>query len=328
MTNKENATEILRLGSPQRAMEGLPCHDLAYLGCNHEGYAGGGHHLPLGWRWTDIWGTEWHIEHKGVMGFPRGNPLADVTEALHAYAWPDPADERICGCIYEQARGWNRDETFLTGHHRDTLWEKTYMLMGMENALCCFSEAPEAIREVLRRVMDFQMGIAEHYAKAGIEIAYLGDDLGTQRGLLMSPAKMQEFLVPEYRRLFGFYRERGIGIRFHSCGHIEPILEMFMDLGVNILNPIQANANDLDHVRQQTAGRMCLEGGVGSSIVMSGTPAEIRHEVAVRLRQLGKQGGYFCAPDQTLPWPEASIAAFHEAVAELGRYPLQAPDEL
>jgi uroporphyrinogen decarboxylase len=262
------------------------------------------------------------------MGFPRGNPLADAVAALRAYEWPSPDDDRIASRIYEQALGWNREETFLAGHHRDTLWEKTYMLMGMENALCCFTEEPGAIREIIHRIMDFQLGIAAHYAQVGVEIALLGDDLGTQRGLLMSPRMLQEFLVPEYRRLFGFYRERGIPIMFHSCGHIEPVLDLFMDLGVDILNPIQESANDLERVRAKTAGRMSLLGGVGSPIVMAGPPERIRHEVAVRLWQLGRQGGYFCAPDQGMPWPEENIRAFHDAVAELGSYPLRHPDEL
>ncbi len=209
-------------------------------------------------RWTDIWGTEWHLEHQGVMGFPRGNPLSDVVPALRTYAWPDPSDGRICARIYEGAGGWNRDGTFLAGHHRDTLWEKTSMLIGMENALCCFTDEPNALREVFHRIMEFQLGIAAHYARVGVEIAFFGDDLGSQRGLLLSPAMIQEFLVPEYRRLFGFYRERGVTIIFHSCGHIEPVLDMFMDLGVNILNPVKANANDLDRVREKTAGRMYL----------------------------------------------------------------------
>jgi uroporphyrinogen decarboxylase len=326
MTDKENAREIIRFGSPRKITEGPPCHDVAYRGCNHEGYEGGGHHLPVGSRWTDIWGTGWHLEHPGVMGFPRGNPLADLVPSLRTYRWPDPDDERICGRIYESSCGGIFEQTFLAGHHRDTLWEKTYMLLGMENALCCFTEEPRALCEVLHRIMDFQLGIAAHYARVGVEIAFLGDDLGTQRGLLMSPAMMQEFLVPEYRRLFNFYRERRIPIMFHSCGHIEPVLDMFLDLGVDILNPVQANANDLDRVRAKTAGRLCLLGGVGSPTLMSGPPARIRREVGLRLWQLGRNGGYFCAPDQGMPWPEENIRAFHEAVAELGRYPIPEPD--
>jgi uroporphyrinogen decarboxylase len=314
---------IVRFDNPARVLGGPPEHGIAYLGCNHEGYEGGGHHLPVGSVWRDIWGTEWHLEHAGVMGFPRGNPLADLTKSLTSYAWPDPDDERIIRQAYDRAEGWKREESFLLGSHRDTLWEKCYMLVGMENAMCCFHTQPNAMREVLHRIMDFQLGIARHYLRLGVEMVRMGDDLGTQCAPLMSPALIEEFLVPEYRRLFDLYKAHGVLVNFHSCGHIEPLLEMFMRLGVDILNPVQASANNLDVVRAKTAGRMALQGGVASGLIAAGPIPAIRREVHRRIWQLGRDGGYFCGPDQYMPWPEAHIHALHEAVAEFGRYPLR-----
>ncbi len=323
MNAKENALRIIRFDAPERVVTGCPSHSLAYHGANHEGYTGGGHHLPVGAEWTDIWGVMWRREHEGVMGFPRGNPLADLPHALRTYAWPDPDDERICGPIYAQAEGWQHDETFLTSSHRDTLWEKSYMLVGMEAMMCYFYTEPEAVREVLHRIMDFQLGIARHYLAAGVEMVGLSDDLGTQQSLLLSPKIIHTFLVPEYRRLFDLYKSRGVLVNLHSCGHIMPMLETFIALGVDILNPVQATANDLDELRRITQGRLALQGGVSSATIVSGPPEAIRREVAQRLWQLGRDGGYFCAPDQGMPWPAAHIQALHDAVDELGRYPLQ-----
>lgn len=279
----------------------------------------------MGSRWTDIWGTTWHREHEGVMGFPRGHPLANLVEALPGYAWPDTNDERICSQIYEQAKDWNRNETFLTGSHRDTLWEKSYMLVGMENVMCFFYTEPEAVRELLHRIMDFQLGIVKHYLSVGVEMVTMSDDLGTQNGLLLSPEIIQEFLVPEYRRLFNIYKQHGVIINFHSCGNITPILDMFMDLGVDILNPIQATANNLDELRRITQNRMVLQGGVSSATIVSGPVEAIRREVAQRIWQLGRDGGYFCCPDQGMPWPAEHIQAMNAAVGEFGKYPLQPP---
>ncbi|MGC9346572.1 MAG: uroporphyrinogen decarboxylase family protein, partial [Anaerolineae bacterium] len=230
--------------------------------------------------------------------------------------------------IYEQAEGWSREQTFLVGSHRDTLWEKSYMLVGMEAMMVYFYTEPEAVREVLHRIMDFHLGIARHYLEVGVEIVGMSDDLGTQRGLLLSPEIIGSFLVPEYRRLFDFYKSHDVLINFHSCGHIMPLLETFIDLGVDILNPIQATANDLDELRQITQGRMALQGGVSSATIVSGPVEAIRDEVAERLWQLGRAGGYFCGPDQGMPWPEAHIQALYEAVEEFGRYPLRPPAKL
>jgi uroporphyrinogen decarboxylase len=323
MKTKENALRTIKFNGPERVVAGPPTHAIGYRGCNHEGFDGGGHHLPVGSIWRDIWGTEWHREHEGVMGFPRGNPLANLPADLAAYAWPHPEDERIIRQVYEQAKGWNREETFLCGSHRDTLWEKCYMLIGMENAMCGFHAEPNAMREVLHRIMDFQLSIAWHYLQLGVEMVSMSDDLGTQCGLLLSPALIEEFLVPEYRRLFAVYKANGVLVNFHSCGHIEPILDVFMQLGVDILNPVQATANNLHMVRSKTAGRMALLGGVSSGLIAAGPIPAIREEVHRRIWQLGRDGGYFCGPDQGMPWPEAHIKALRDAVEEFGTYPLR-----
>jgi uroporphyrinogen decarboxylase len=324
MTDKENALRIIRFDHPERVVGGPPTHGLAYLGCNHEGYEGGGHDCPVGTTWTDIWGTVWRKELEGVMGFPRHHPLADPTN-LKSYKWPDPNDERICGRIYKQAEAFQGGDLFLSGSHRETLWEKSYMLAGMETMMVAFRTEPNFARDVLHRVMDWQLGIAQHYLKVGIEIAGLGDDLGTQRGPLLSPDIVQEFLVPEYRRLFGLYRQKGVLIGFHSCGKIDWMLETFMDLGVNILNPVQATANDLEKVRAITQGRMALQGGVSTGTIMAGPPEAIEAEVRQRLWQLGRDGGYFCSPDQGMPFPQGHLGAFRQAVAAYGRYPIRPP---
>jgi uroporphyrinogen decarboxylase len=325
MNAKENATRIVRFDQPERVVSGPPAHWLLYQGCDHEGFHDDlGDDHPVGSKWVDVWGTEWHKEHAGVMGFAKGNPLAEAA-SLKRYLWPDPDDERICGRIYRAAEAFEGGDQFLGGRHRDTLWEKAYMLVGMDAMMVYFYTEPAFAREVLHRIMDFQMGIAEHYIKLGVEIVGLGDDLGTQRGPLLGPKIVGEFLVPEYERLFRFYKERGVLILFHSCGNVESAVDTFMELGVDILNPVQATANDLDQLRSKTQGKMALQGAVNSATGMDGPVECIVAEVRERLWQLGREGGYFCTWDQGLPFPEEHAAALQEAIEEYGRYPLRPP---
>jgi uroporphyrinogen decarboxylase len=196
----------------------------------------------------------------------------------------------------------------------------------METMMVAFHAEPGFAREMLHRVMDFQLGIAAHYLKLGIGIAGLGDDLGTQRGPLLGPEIVEQFLVPEYERLFRLYREKGVLIAFHSCGRIEWMLDTFMRLGVDILNPVQASANDLGRVRAATQGRMALQGGIGTKILMDGPPERIEDEVRRRLWQLGRDGGYFCSPDQGMPFPQAHSEALQRAIERFGRYPIEPPE--
>jgi|TARA_Y100000310_G_scaffold340040_3_gene434562 uroporphyrinogen decarboxylase len=327
MNAKENALRTIRFDSPERIVAGPPSHAVGYLGCNHEGYEAPGHDVPVGTIWTDVWGTTWQKKQSGVMGFPRKHPMADLVRGLKEHSWPNPDDERICGRIHAGAEECDRSNTFLLGSHRETLWEKSYMLVGMEDLMCYIYTEPGAVKELLHRVVDFDLAIARHYVSAEAEMVFMGDDLGTQSSLLFSPEILDTFFVPEYQRLFDFYKAHNILINFHSCGHVSPILEVFMELGVDILNPVQESANDLQLIRDRTEGRMALQGGINSGLIVSGPVEAIRREVHRRIHQLGKNGGYFCGPDQAMPWPKEHIRAWREAVEEFGKYPLTA-DEL
>ncbi|MHC4915775.1 MAG: uroporphyrinogen decarboxylase family protein [Planctomycetota bacterium] len=329
MNPKENALRIVRFDSPERIASGMPTHDISYFGVNHEPFEGeGGHGSPVGTQWRDIWGVGWRKEMEGVMGYAVHHPLADLD--VERYGWPDPDDERLVKQVYERARDpeFNPEEQFVRGSHRETLWERAYNLVGMDRLMMAFFDAPDAVREIFRRITDFQLGIARHYAKCGIEIASTGGDLGTQVGLLVGPEIMHEFMVPEWKRLIAFYSERGVLIGRHCCGHVEPILDMFMELGIDVLNPIQATANDLARVRGATAGKMALAGGVSTGIVMDGPPERIRAEARRCMWLLGREGGYFCSPDQGMPFPEEHIAALREEVESYGVYPLKPPEEI
>jgi uroporphyrinogen decarboxylase len=327
MNARENALRIVRFDRPERVVQGPPRHDVSYFGVNHEPFEGvGGHQSPVGTQWRDIWGVGWKKALDGVMGYIVEHPLCDLAD-VDRYRFPDPDDPRLVDQVYARARSADREKAFLAGANRDTLWERAYELAGMEGVMLGMIEAPEAVRRLLHRIMDFQLGVARHYVAAGIEWAGLGDDLGSQRGPLMSREMLVEFLVPEYRRLFAFYKQHGVLINFHSCGCIEPILDVFMNLGVDVLNPIQATANNLNHVRKVTRGRMALQGGVSTKTIMAGPPERIRDEVRRRLWQLGRDGGYFCAPDQGMPFPADHLRAFEDALAEFGTYPLIPPED-
>lgn len=324
MDERENFLRILRFDHPERVISRLPVDELSYFGMDHQGYQGGGDESPVGTHWVDIWSTGWHKIHPGVMGMPEINPLAKP-EALKDYQWPDPDDPRLVEPIYRQAKTLPNTGHLLAGGHRDTLWEKAYMLVGMETMMMAFITEPDFARQVLRHIMDFQLGIARHYLDLGVEMVFLGDDLGTQQGPLLGPRIVNGFLKPEYQRLFDFYRQNQVLIGFHSCGNVASVVDMLMELGVDLLNPVQATANNLDWLRQKTHGRMALQGGVSSATVISGPVERIQAEVRQCLWTLGRDGGYVCQIDQSMPYPEAHQQAFQSAVERYGRYPILAP---
>lgn len=325
MKNRELFFRTINFDNPEKVLQYPPTYVLWYLGANHQGYddvdVDNAHDCPVGSRWKDIWGTTWYKEHPDVMGFPKKGPLENPKD-LSGYRWPDPNDERLISKIYEKKAFYNNDDMLLAGSHRDTLWEKSYMLVGMENMMDYFFSEPEYAKEILHHIMNFQLGIAKHYIQAGVEMACLGDDLGTQISLLLGPNIFSEFLVSEYRRLFDFYKKHNVIITFHSCGHIEPLLENFINLGVNILNPVQATANNLERVIETTQGKMALHGGISSQLIMEGSYEDIRSKVENTIRLLGKNGGYFCDTDQVMPYPKDNYDVFLSAIDEYGKCPV------
>ena len=300
----------------------MPAVLLRYVGAGHESIDGtGGDGAPAGSRWRDIWGVGWHKELEGLMGMPELHPLADITR-VDSFPCPDPFDPRICGPIHQPIPPYDPDQQFLAGMHRDMLFEGAYKLVGMENLFIAFYEEPEAVRTLFHRIIDFQLGLAQQYVERGIEWAWLGDDLGQQNGLLFSREILEEFFLPEYRRLFGFYRERGVKINFHSCGRIQDLADVFIDLGVSVLNPVQASANDLKLLRERTRGQMSLQGAIPSHVIVEGPVERIRAEVKEKIQLLGRDGGYLCCPDQHMVFPREHLAALEQAVEEFGMYPV------
>jgi len=321
MNIKETALEILRFKRSDILLQGFPTFEMSYYGANHEGYETNGksHDVPVGTFWTDVWGVGWLKEQEGVMGFPREHPISKP-EMLKSYKFPDPNDERIYAKIYKDKEIYEKqyaDTMFLGGSLRSTVWERTYKLIGMENLMEYFYTEPNFVEDVLDTVTNFQLQILDYYFDAGATVFNCGDDLGTQNSLLLSPNVMEQFLKPRYKKVMDKIKTKDGIINFHSCGHIEPILEMFIELKIDILNPVQATANNLENVIKITQNRLALQGGISSHMLVVGTPEEVRQNTRDVVALLNKNGGYFCGPDQGMVFNPDNIAAMNDEIYSL-----------
>jgi len=131
----------------------------------------------------------------------------------------------------------------------------------------------------------------------------------------------REFLLPEYEYCFENVLGAGKMVQFHSCGCVDAIAGDLASIGITVLDPIQARANDLGKLKAETAGRMALCGGIDTALLARGTAEEVGREVARVMEILKPGGGYVCAPDQAIPGiPEENMSALWETAAEVGRY--------
>ena len=320
MNKKDIAMEVLRFKRSDVLLDWFPSFEMSYYGANHEGYDTNGksHDVPVGTFWTDVWGVGWLKEQEGVMGFPRAHPISRP-ELLKSYTFPDPNDERIFAKIYKDKENYEKnyaDEMFLGASLRSTVWERTYKLIGMENLMEYFYTEPSFVEDVMDSVMNFQLNILDHYFAAGAVVFNCGDDLGTQNSLLLSPPVMDKFLKSRYKKVMDKIKTRDGIINFHSCGHLEPILDMFIELKIDILNPVQSTANNLENLIKITEGRLALQGGISSHALVVGTPDEIRQITRETIALLNKKGGYFCGPDQGMVFNPDNIAAMNDEIAK------------
>jgi uroporphyrinogen decarboxylase len=140
----------------------------------------------------------------------------------------------------------------------------------------------------------------------------LSDDYGTQRGMLMSPAHWRELVKPCLARIYGLAKSRGLAVFHHSCGNILPIIGDLVDLGLDILHPIQPEAMDILLLKREFGAQLTFCGGLSTQgLLVSATPDEVRREVRRLKREMGRGGGYILEPGITIQAdvPRANLIA-------------------
>jgi uroporphyrinogen decarboxylase len=166
-------------------------------------------------------------------------------------------------------------------------------------------------------------------AELGVDMILTGDDFGTQRGMMVSPELWRKYFKPRMRSLFlELKRIRPeLKIAYHSCGTILPIIPDLVEIGLDVLNPIQPAAlgMDLGALKKEYGRELAFFGGVDEQQVLPfGTPAEVEEEVQLRIKQAGADGGFILAPSHNIQpdTPLANILAFFNAARKHGKYPL------
>lgn len=211
-----------------------------------------------------------------------------------------------------------KDGRYLLGRWWYCYFERLWSLRGMENALTDFLLYPEEVHRLFARLTSFYMrGMERAREKWGVDGFFVSDDIGTQNGPFFSLAVFREFFKPYYRQLIGKAHALGTHFWLHSCGNIEPFLEDFIEIGLDVIHPIQKNTMDEEAIAQKYGGRICILSGVDVQYLMAfGSPDEVRQEVG-RLRRI------FARPDgrlmltmgngSTPDWKRENLEALYEA---------------
>jgi uroporphyrinogen decarboxylase len=262
------------------------------------------------------------FEHFWQLDFPMKR-VTSVGE-MEQFPWPDftPAYrhehlEAEVARLHEQ--GWYVIGG--VGH----IWENAWQITSMEKLMMDFLECPDQAAYVLDRITEDQVFRARRYAEAGVDQILCGDDVAMQHKMMMSPKTWREWLKPRWAKVWKAAREAkpDLQIFYHSDGNVSDIIPDLIEIGLDILNPVQPECVDPQQLKTQYGDRLAFWGCVGTQTTFPfGTPDDMRRTVKHLIETVGEGGGLFLAPTHVLepdvPWE--NILAFFEAVEAYGSY--------
>lgn len=196
-------------------------------------------------------------------------------------------------------------------------FEKAYFSRGIENFLADMAGEPDFARKLLNRIIDKNMVMLENFLCAReIDGVLLGSDWGTQSDLIMSPDTWQELIRPGEQREYDLVHSYGKDVWVHSCGNVQKIIPSLIEMGVDVLNPVQPEAMDLATLKREYGKHLTFWGGISTQRALPyGTPDEVKTETRRVRALLSQGGGYILAPAQAIQGdvPAENILALIEA---------------
>jgi len=251
---------------------------------------------------------------------------ASSIEDLEKFEWPAPGMfktsdmEAVCN-RYDRYAVLLCDERT----NRTTVLHQGIYLRGMEQMMLDIALNPDFVHALFSKISRFYIDLNRKVFEAAdgkIDILLVGDDIGTQNGLLLSPAQIREFFLPYLKKYVKLCKDFGVKAMFHSCGAIRELIPDLIDAGFDILNPIQVRAAGMvpAELKKEFGGRICFHGGVDVQKTMPcGTVEEVRKEVRERIDVMGKDGGYILAPTHNFQAdvPIENMIAFYEEAGSL-----------
>jgi uroporphyrinogen decarboxylase len=272
-------------------------------------------------RPTDYFG----IPRTGVgFGYPIVHPLANVSSIAEVEAYPywpiaDMWD-------YERyAEDCARFEEFaVLGGAWGWFFEAGCELVGMDRWFLLMNDKPEVARAILEKATSFMERTSEiMFEKAGkyIDICFTGDDYGFQNGPMMSMRMFDQWVRPYLQRIYDVGRRHGKLVMHHSCGSVARFIPRFIEMGLNILEPVQVGAAEMNvaGLAASYGGRLCFHGSIDTQHTLPfGTTDDVRREVRERVETFSHCGGFTIAPSQHLlpDIPIDNIVALYEAAWE------------
>jgi uroporphyrinogen decarboxylase len=276
-----------------------------------------------------VYATPFGIQRHGLgYGQPMSHPLAEANvAAVHEYAWPDPAWMDVSH-IRDEALAWGRRYAILGGDW-SPFWHDAIDLLGMENLYVKMHEEPEVVDAVLQHVVDYYAAVSQRIFDAAadmIDIFFIGNDFGSQRGPLLGDNLFRRFMLPHLARLVDLGHSYKLKVMMHCCGGFLPLIPSMIEIGLDGLHAIQpcCHGMDLAALKARFGQQIVFNGAIDSHhVLIDGTPPMVRQKTREVLEIMKPGGGYIAGAshDSILEeTPVANVVAMFDAIQEFGGY--------
>ncbi len=284
---------------------------------------------------------EWGIQRRRVESSfgsnweKVGKPLADATEAdLDDYPWPDPTDPLRVEGLAESARHlWEKTDYAIAARAvSHGLFELAWELRGMEQFMVDMLQNEPFARKLIRKILDVQLGLYRAFLDAVgpyVQIVQTADDYGSQNGPLFSPLLFRKYIQPYRQELNRLIHAKAphARIQHHTCGSVYRLLPDLIATGVEVLNPVQPLAAQMDPARlkEEYGTQLTFHGAIDEQHALNGSLEDVRAEVTARIRALAPGGGYILAPCSNVQadTPPENVLTMIETARTVGSYPIR-----
>jgi uroporphyrinogen decarboxylase len=264
----------------------------------------------------DDWGITWERQY-GFNQIAR-YPLMNAShQDVLAYRFPYPQMEKLLAPMSALARA--NDGYFLGCDVSPCVYEMYWRLRGMADALMDMVDVPDLAREMFRRCADFAVRLSEEAClRFSLDWLWTGDDVASQDAMMFNPRTWRTLVKPELQRVFEVGKRHALPVAYHCCGALRPIIPDLVEMGLDVLNPVQAGCPGMDplELKREFGTRLSFMGGVDTQYVLPlGTETEVRRATSRLLEGMtGDGGGYILAAAHSIPpeTPDENIFAMYE----------------
>ncbi len=275
--------------------------------------------------YQDEWGVLWKtVEYQTRFGTgkytePYGHPLMD-DHSIDAFVPPDPGHPELYAQAEQTVHDYG-DEYWIVGVTPTTIFECAWALRGYDQLLIDMATDPGRANSVLEFPFRYHKAVTQRLVRLGVDMIWLGDDVGGQTSMLMSPRMWRTYLKPRMAELIDSLRaiNPAIKIAYHTDGVVYPIIPELIEIGIDVLNPVQPLAMDPVKLKNDFRDVLCFWGSIDLQRTLPyGTPQDVKDEVLLRLNTIGQGGGLVIGPTHNLQLdtPLENFRAMMDAITE------------